>query len=508
MWKAGLIVALVTAVAGSAALAAAASAPAKPAAPTHQELFWPELWQTLHHPAPFLDMGLDHRFRIEAGDNWLTLNNDNESTDDWLYQRYRTRWWTKWTVNDDINFNTRLVWEFRTWEEPDQRTQILNPFAVPPGTRRETVREGNADEALLDWFNVNIRNIGGMPLSATLGRQDMMFGVGWLVLDGTPNDGSRTIGAFNAARFTYDWGDKNTKIDAVYVNQQAHNEDIFKPIDDQHRGITSQDENAAILYLTNTTWKPVQLEGFFIYRNDNPIDEQLVNFPYGWSRKAEIYTFGAALAGMAGEHWKYRTEGAIQRGDRSAALSASDFFSMHAVGPQRGLEAYGMLSTLEYQFKDPHDHATHLTYEYASGDDPDTPGVDEQFDLLWGEWPRWSELLIYTYGYETEISNTTNLHRLNVGHRFNLTSKWSMTADYHVLWAAQNTPATDPARRLRTSSNERFRGQLLTSWLKYKFSDQMYGHILGEYFINGDSYYVSPSDDNAYFLRFNFEYIF
>jgi len=36
----------------------------------------------------------------------------------------------------------------------------------------------------------------------------------------------------------------------------------------------------------------------------------------------------------------------------------------------------------------------------------------------------------------------------------------------------------------------------------------MYGHILGEYFINGNSYYVAPSDDNAYFVRFNFEYIF
>jgi hypothetical protein len=524
MWKAGLIVAAVLAVTGSAVFAAAAApaapatepakaAPAAPAPPPHKELFWPELWQTLHHPAPWLDMGLDHRFRIEAGENWTTLSDPegaaaatiNEENDDWQYQRYRTRWWTKWTVNEDISFNTRLVWEFRTWQEPESRPRNVG---FPAGTPdNPTVSHGNADEALFDWFNVNVRNIGGMPLSATVGRQDMIFGVGWLVLDGTPLDGSRTIGAFNAARFTYDWMDKNTKIDAVYVNQEAHSDGLYKPINDQDRGITEQDENAGILYLTNTTWKPVQLEGFLIYRNDNPIDEQLANFAYGWSRKAEIFTVGAAVAGTHGDHWKYRTEGAIQRGTRSATLTGASFGSVGAVGPERDLEAYGSLSTLEYMFKDSHDHATHLTYEYASGDDRNTE-EDEEFDLLWGEWPRWSELLIYTYSFETQTSNSTNLHRANVGHRFNLNKKWQVTADYHALWADENPPITDPRGRLTTSTSDRFRGHLLTSWWRYKFTDQLYGHFLGEYFINGDDYFLSPSDDNAWFFRFNFEYIF
>ncbi len=524
MWKAGLIVAVVMAITGSVALAegaaaaaakeepkaaAPAPAPAKPAAPAptpHEELFWPELWQTLHNPAPWLSMGLDERLRVEAGENWQTLNSDNDNIDDWLYERYRTRWWTKWILNEDVSFNTRLVWEFRTWTQPDERRQILNPAF--PGFPGDRVRSFNGDEALFDWFNVNIRNIGDMPLNATLGRQDMMFGVGWLVLDGTPLDGSRTIGGFDAARFTYDWADASTKIDAVYSNIQAHDEGIFHPINDQERGITEQDENAGILYLTNTAWKPVQLEGFFIYKNDNPINEQLSNFPYGWSRKAEIYTVGAAVAGTAGDHWKYRTEGAIQRGERTANLTGPDFITLGLVGPDRDIEAYGTLSTLEYQFKDPHDNATHLTYEYASGDDPSTD-EDEQFDLLWGEWPRWSELLIYTWANETQVAATTNLHRINVGHRLNLNKQWTLTADYHALWADQNPrPTKSGATGINTSTTDRFRGHLLTSWLRYKFSDQLYGHFLAEYFINGDSYYVSPSDDNAYFLRVNLEYIF
>jgi len=80
-WKAGLIVALLAAMTGSVALAGVgtAAAPAKevapakeaakaaPAAPTHTELFLPEAWKAFHNPTPWLSMGLDHRFRIEAG---------------------------------------------------------------------------------------------------------------------------------------------------------------------------------------------------------------------------------------------------------------------------------------------------------------------------------------------------------------------------------------------------------------------------------------------------------
>jgi hypothetical protein len=523
MWKAGLIVAVVIAIMSSAALAeGTAAAPAKeepkapapaaaPAPAQHQELFWPELWETLHDPAPWLSMGLDFRFRVVGGENWQTLNDDLRNAqgkylDTYLFQRYRTRWWTKWILDEDVTFNTRLVWEFRTWEQPDGKGQIANP--VFPGAPGEPLTHFNGDEALFDWFNINVRNIGDLPLSATIGRQDMVFGVGWLVLDASPLDGSRTIGLFDAARFTYDWAEANTKIDAVYVNVEAHSQGLFDPINDQDRGVTEQDENGVILYLTNTAWKPVQLEGYFIFRDDNPINEQLSNFPYGWSRKADIYTVGAAVSGTQGDHWKYRAEAALQRGDRTATVPPAEFFTLGALGPDRDIEAYGTLSTVEYLFKDAHNNATHLSYEYDSGDDPATD-EDEQFDLLWGEWPRWSELMIYTWANETQVAATTNLHRINVGHRVDLSKKWTLTADYHALWADQNPrPTKSGPTGINTSTTDRFRGHLFTSWLRYKFSSQLYGHFLAEYFINGQSYYVAPSDDNAYFLRFNLEYIF
>lgn len=234
-WKAGLIVALAVAVASSAAFAAAAApapakepaaagtaaAPAKepakaaaPAAPAHTELLWPEFWQTFHDPTPWLHMGLDERLRLEAGQNMATLNNGIPADHRYMYERYRTRWSTRWMLDENVSFNTRLVWEFRTWQAPQTKNQFTNPL----DHEQAHVTSFNPDEALFDWFNVNLKNLGGLPLTATIGRQDMGFGVGWLILDGSPLDGSRTVGAFDAVRFTYDWADMDTKADAVYVN--------------------------------------------------------------------------------------------------------------------------------------------------------------------------------------------------------------------------------------------------------------------------------------------------
>jgi hypothetical protein len=144
----------------------------------------------------------------------------------------------------------------------------------------------------------------------------------------------------------------------------------------------------------------------------------------------------------------------------------------------------------------------HIGYEYASGDDPDT-GDNEQFDLLWGEWPRWSELLIYTAAFETSPAELTNLHRFNVGHRFNLSKRWQVSTDYHAIW----TDETGTSARYNISDDHDFRGCLFTNWWRFKFSDQLYGHLLGEYFQPG-SYFQEPTNDDTWFLRLNIEYVF
>ena len=432
------------------------------------------------NPWPGLEMGMDMRLRYVVSRNIVTLDTDSQdaagSNNKWNFQRYRWRWWTKWAIGEDIDFNTRLVWEFRTWQEPASKPQHTD-----------------FDEALFDHFNFTLRNLFGAPLTAVIGRQDLILGKGWLVLDGTPLDGSRTIFT-DSLRFTYNMEDSKTKFDLIYIDNAASAARWLKPINDRNKSLTEQDEYGAIFYVTNNSLEKTQLEAYLMYKNDNPVNHIPTNFSPAWSKKAEIYTYGGAISGDLSENWKYRAEGALQQGHKDDATGGL------GSGKTRDIEAYGANTSLTYHFNDEKDHRVHVGYEYASGDDPDTRD-NEQFDLLWAEWPRWSELFIYTYITETAVAESTNLHRFNVGHAFRPDKVWEICTDYHLLWADENTGS------VLTSAHSRFRGQLFTCWAKYKFNKQLYGHLLGEYLIPG-SYYDQSNRDAAFFLRFNLEYRF
>lgn len=427
-----------------------------------------------HDPAEGVTQGFDLRFRTILADNFLTLD-DRVDGHRWDFQRYRLRWWQKWMLDEDVDFNWRLVWETRTWAEPGSKPQSWE-----------------MDEILFDRLNLTFRNMFDLPLTMVVGRQDIILGNGWLVLDGTPLDGSRTI-FLDALRFTYEMEESDSTLDAIFIKQSAASDQWLKPINDQDKYLTEQDETGVILWLTNKSIENTKLEAFYIYKKDNKLKGSTSQFPISaWSRDAEIHTFGGAVSGNIDENWLYRVDGAIQTGDRESRSSTT----MH------DLEAYGAKGYIGYQFNDEHKNEVHAEYEFLSGDDPGT-GDDEAFDPLWGEWPQFTELYIYTYSKENAIGETTNLQRAAVGHSFKPNKKLTVETDYHLLWAHENT---QPAGALFDGGNN-FRGQLLTCWLKYSCCKQLKAHLLGEYFIPGN-YYISTKQDPAFFLRFNIEYSF
>mgnify|MGYP006292361155 CR=1 FL=1 len=458
-------------------------ATASPTQEVTHEHGWDKFWSDFHNPTEDLEMGMDFRFRTIYAQNIDTLNDgavdsSGRNRSMWDFQRYRTRWWTKWMMSDNVDLNTRLVWEFRTWHLPARKPQ-----------------DTDFDEALLDKLNFVVRDFLGMPVTAKIGRQDLIFGKGWLVLDGTPLDGSRTIFT-DAARFTFDWKEESTTVDLVYIHQNSRADKWLHPINDRENALTEQDENGAILYYTNKANKKANVELYFMYKNDNPVDYTPRNFPTMWSQKAEIFTYGGALSGDLDENWNYRVEGALQKGTHDPTPATA--------GTSRHITAYGANALLTYFTRDEQDTSYHVGYEYNSGDDPSSSDYG-QFDPLWAEWPRWSELYIYTYSRETMIAESTNLHRFNIGHKFKPCEKWQICTDYHYLLADENT--TTGSSSFMISPHSKFRGQLFTLWLNYKMNPQLYGHILGEYLIPG-SYYDQSNRNHAYFLRFNIEYRF
>jgi hypothetical protein len=86
-----------------------------------------------------------------------------------------------------------------------------------------------------------------------LGRQDLIFGHGWLVLEGTPLDGSRSI-YFDAARATIALERIDTVVDLAYIDQYASTAGFPRPLNDVIEDQIEQYETGAVLYACNKSF--------------------------------------------------------------------------------------------------------------------------------------------------------------------------------------------------------------------------------------------------------------
>lgn len=412
-------------------------------------------------PFPFFRWGADYRIRNEYINNALRLNkNETGHEMDWL--RHRPRWWSTFSLSDAIEFNTRIVWEGRNIFAPDSAQNF------------------DLGEILFDTFNITLRNPAKLPIVIVGGRQDIALGDRWLVFEGTPGDGSRTV-YFDAIRVTTSLDDIQTKIDTIYIEQDAEGEHWMPMLKDRarqtltgapvQRYVTEQDERGAIVWVENRSIEFTELDGYFIYKNDKRAA------PAGFD--SDLYTFGTRALRDFGTHWKVKGEVAGQFGHKN----------------DDGVCALATLDRIAYHFNDSHKNWLRLDYEYMSGDRPGT-GTYEGFDPLWGRWPRFSELYIYTNAAETRQSDPSNMHRVAFGHTVSLFPRLEMLSDYHLLFADQNTYRDRPL----FSDSGRFRGQLITWWLRYAFTPQVSGHVMAEFFFPGD-YYANSNNDPATFVR-------
>ncbi|MBL7215538.1 MAG: alginate export family protein [Phycisphaerae bacterium] len=439
-----------------------------------------DFMKKFHNPMEGLTMGLDIRLRQVYAENMFSMDQQygdasakNKNKNIWQYGRYRARWSAKYQLSEDIDFNTRLVWEFRDWHNPDYKNQDVD-----------------FDEALFDHMNVQIRNAFDMPLTLTIGRQDIILGTGWLVLDGTPYDGSRTI-YFDAIRGTYELSDA-TKLDMIYIQQYDNETKWLKPLDhDITRHATNgQDERGLIFYLTNKCGDQ-QRELYYIFKNDE--NSGLSN---STTKDSDIHTIGGRLAGKLDENWSYSAELAKQWGKVD----------------EESMRAWGTNNTLTYAFNDEKQSKVFVMYEFLSGDEPDT-AASEQFETLWGDWPqsgRGGDLQSYIWSPEGNVGQVSNLQRLGFGHSFKPSDVWTMQTMYNLMWADERTyknSGSGIGPWTTTFGNGKFRGQMFTGLLTYQCCKNFRTQFLLDYFLPG-SYYDTSTNEAAMFARVNVEWTF
>jgi len=301
-------------------------------------------------------------------------------------------------------------------------------------------------------------------------------------MDGTPADGSRTY-FFDAARFAYNLPDAKTTVDMIYLVQNHRGNAVLPPLLSFNQNVVEQNEKGFVLWVANRSLPNTEIDGYYMYKD---MDRAL---RVTGSDDGYIHAFGARVAGDITDHWKYRAEGAHEFGRRN----------------DQYLRAFGLNSQLTYLFKDKWNNQLRTFYEFLSGDDPNTR-ANEGFVLLWGRWARWSELyglFAFPATGEGRVGDLTNLHRVGGGWSCNPTEKLELAADYHLLFAPENSMRhTGPGSSTPASFSEegKFRGELLTLCATYTFTKHLKGHILNEFFFPGN-YYSKGANDAGVYLR-------
>lgn len=440
-----------------AALAQPVATPPKPSA-------YEQFVNDAKHPTSWFTWGADLRVRNEYMDTILSLTDANPLSEQDV-MRIRGRLWASASVVTNLSLNARLAAEPRLWFDPAFAAQYRGKTGLE-------WRYGIVDTANVQW-----KDILDQPLTITAGRQDIMLGDAydwWLVADGTPMDGSWTF-YLDSVRASYNAKPLSTKFDLIYIYQNPQPDQPIPTIDNSSSyAVTDQREQGVVLYGSNKSINNMQIDGYFIYKHDDKVYTAIGD-------NADIYTFGGKITGTPAEHLQYSLEGAYQFGQKEDRISG-DFAS-------RDLDAFGAKAKLTYLFKDKWNNQVSLVGEFLSGDDPDTAEQDEMFDLLWGRWPRWSELYIYSYAVETggRIAQINNIGHFGPAWSMNPIKGMTVSAMYNPLFAPEAVPTRAVAPGL-FSQDGHFRGHYLQTVLKHQFSKSLAGHLWGEWVWEGDYY--------------------
>jgi hypothetical protein len=466
--------------AGAPAATPVATAPAASATTTTPSPTAFDQWvkETKNLVVP-LTWGADVRLRNEYLNNALTLS-DGGARHEQDYFRFRERIWASAMPVTNVSVNLRLAAEEREWMKPANASQ----YGPRPGFEE---RYGILDNANLKW-----NNILDQPLTITAGRQDIALGDPddwWLVLDGTPGDGSWTF-FLDSIRASYEAKEIKTKMDVIYIYQNARPDEWIPTIGRSSENyipggaakpyyLTEQNEQGVILYLSNKSVENAQIDGYFIYKRDA---KEMAN-----GDNADIYTIGSKITGTPAEHWSYSVEGAYQFGSKQDAMVGAAY--VNSKTDWRDISAYAGKLRVNYLFKDKMQNQVSLIGEFLSGDDPTTKGKDEMFDVLWGRYPRWTELGTWCYATETagKYLQMNNLGRVGLNWNITPVKGLNFNAMYNALFAPESTP-TRTIAATQFSNNGNFRGHYVQGILKYQWNKYVSSQIKGELLCEGDYY--------------------
>jgi hypothetical protein len=444
--------------------------------------------------------GASERIRQEIWDNLLdlkTLKPTNTNYDRNFF-RFKTSLWG----NADITKDTGIFLKFTS-----EVYYNLGPYSQPSGLQTKPTKFVRLDEneGIIDNLYLKTNNVFGLPVDLKIGRQDFlgpdMYGEGFLLSDGNPNDGSRSF-YFNAARAKWRINE-NHNVDFVYIADQF--EDKFLPTwhtavpnggtyYNNKKILNASDEQAFMVYGRDKINDNLNLEPYYIFKKEkkHPIGPATPNLDLNTLGSRAVYKDGP---------WQAGGEFAYQFGKYDGEKSAGGYAGQDRKG-------YGGYIFGSRKFADmPLKPELELRYVYLSGDDPNT-SKNENFDPLFSRQPYWNELLIYVQIYEfikdayaiPGYWSNSQLYMAKV--KMDLTPDTKLNLSYQY-WMA-NEHAQPLANQSKMFSDGLVRGHLPTLFVTHKFSKNIDAFFQYEYFIPKGFY--ADSAKNGQFLRWQLQF--
>ena len=389
------------------------------------------------------------RLRLETWDNTISLNND--SADANLYTRSRTLLGTVWSPSPKVTLGLRLGNEFRYYVAPKNRDFDLHEVFVDQLYAR----------AALPWYK---------PLSFTVGRQDIALGEGFIMMDGTPRDGSRSV-YFNAVRL--DWTIRPDHLLTAFVCREEETDDWLPLIHDMDQLLVEQPETGIGVHYAGK-WSKTEIQGYLIRKETD--DNRAIPF------SSSTNTVGGRIKRPV-----------LSSIDLTAVMEAAYQFGKRGDVDRQAFGGYGYV---QYRpaWKTPCACLPSLLAAgviFLSGDDTETDNW-EGWDPMFGRWPKWSDSYIYAEVKEDAVAWWTNLLSINAEVRFLPSSSTELRLAFHHLIAPRKADTLSFPGGTGTT-----RGELVIAKLSYKFDQRWSGHLLCEGF-NPGNYYFDGADSYAW----------
>ena len=403
-----------------------------------------------------IDYGFEQRVRNE---NWNNLFDYNDNLDDQRAQiRWRTRIWMRAPLGSDIDISVGLTQE---------TTQIFIQRAP-----------WRFDEVMVETAHIDFKKLFTKGLTLRIGRQNLIKNEGFLFLEGSPGDGSRTIFT-TAAVLGYTW--KKSKLEGIGILNPRQDR-MLPQIHDRHKAILDWNQSSAGVYYTDNNLKRTSLESYYFYTKETGDRRSPTNFQFRPDR--HVHTAGGRVVQKFDQGWSVTGEFAGQWG------------AFHGGGTLRG---WGGYSYLKRTFGAKSQHYVQGGYWGMSGDDPATKNTNEDWDPLYSRWPKWSELYIYSQFRERAPSFWTNTALWHAELLYTPIKPLNVRLTYYKMDAFHPFPWGDA----RIFSSGTFRGHMPQIRADFALNKQLTGHVLWEYMKTGN-FYVNRTQ--AYFLRFELIY--